>query len=344
MSTTIIIAALLIAAVLAAFTGIAKARAASHAPGAKMHSRLGYYGTYLAIWTFLPAVVLTLAWAVAERPIISSFVQSELPAQQQALSASELGLIMWRVNSVASGLPKLDADAYKVVERARLGFTPISDAQTVLQDKGVVLGSAPEPYIINAAYDTAEYRSISRLIVTGVAFALALLGFLYGLLRIRPRLKARNTVEGVIKGALIAASTVAILTTVGIIASVLFETINFFQSVSLSNFFLGTVWDPRFSSVGRELSGAEGQFGLIPLLWGTLFISIVALLVAVPIGLYSAIYMSEYASSRFRGVAKPLLEVLAGIPTIVYGLFALITFGPFLRDIGDVIGLSISAS
>jgi phosphate transport system permease protein len=141
--------------------------------------------------------------------------------------------------------------------------------------------------------------------------------------------------------ALIAASTIAILTTVGIVFSVLFESIRFFNMVDPSNFYLGTVWDPRFTSA--DDNRGQGQFGFIPLLWGTLYISFIALLVAVPIGLFSAIYLSEYAGSKFRGFAKPALEILAGIPTIVYGFFALITVGPFLRDFGAMIGLEIDA-
>jgi phosphate transport system permease protein len=142
---------------------------------------------------------------------------------------------------------------------------------------------------------------------------------------------------------LVAASTVAILTTVGIVSSMLFETIHFFQKVPAQNFFFGTVWDPRFSAAGGN-DGASGQFGLIPLLWGTAYISVVALAVAVPVGLMAAIYMSEYASAKVRTWVKPILELLAGIPTIVYGLFALISFGPFLRDLGTNIGVPISAS
>jgi phosphate transport system permease protein len=130
---------------------------------------------------------------------------------------------------------------------------------------------------------------------------------------------------------LIAASTVAILTTVGIVLSMLFQTLSFFQSVPLSNFFFGTVWDPRFAAAGS--GGATGQFGLIPLLAGTLYIALVAMLFAVPVGLFAAIYMSEYASRKVRSIVKPVLEVLAGIPTIVYGIFALVTVGPLLRDI-----------
>ncbi len=131
--------------------------------------------------------------------------------------------------------------------------------------------------------------------------------------------------------ALFGASTIAILTTVGIVLSMLFQTLAFFRDVSPLSFFFGTVWDPRFSAAGGD--GAQGQFGLIPLLAGTLYIALVALLVAVPVGLMSAVYMSEYASRPVRTVVKPALELLAGIPTIVYGIFALITLGPWLRDL-----------
>lgn len=130
---------------------------------------------------------------------------------------------------------------------------------------------------------------------------------------------------------LMLASSIAILTTIGIVGSMLSEAIRFFNSVSPASFFFGTVWDPRFAAAGSEAT--QGQFGLLPLLAGTLYIAFVAMLFAVPIGLFAAIYMSEYARPAIRSTAKPLLEILAGIPTIVYGFFALVTVGPFLRDI-----------
>jgi phosphate transport system permease protein len=186
------------------------------------------------------------------------------------------------------------------------------------------------------------YQRWSRWLMTGVLGILALGGLGYGILAVRPRLRARNTVERVMMGGLILASTVAIMTTFGIVLSVLFETIHFFQLASPRDFFFGTVWDPRFAAADN--AEASGQFGLLPLLWGTLFISGVALSVAVPVGLFAAIYLAEYAGTRFRSFAKPVLEILAGIPTIVYGFFALITFGPFLRDAGATVGLNISAT
>lgn len=136
--------------------------------------------------------------------------------------------------------------------------------------------------------------------------------------------RARNRVEALIKAALIGCSVIAIATTLGIILSLVFETNEFFRQYQWTNFFFGTVWRPDFRG--------NSDLGFLPLLWGTLYVSAIALAVAVPIGLFAAIYMSEYASSRLRSVAKPLIELLAGIPTIVYGLFALITVGPLLRD------------
>jgi phosphate transport system permease protein len=140
-----------------------------------------------------------------------------------------------------------------------------------------------------------------------------------------------------IKGVLIAASSIAILTTLGIVLSMLFETANFFSQYPWTKFFFGLNWAPNFRG--------NSDLGMLPLLWGTLYVSFIALLVAVPIGLFAAIYLAEYAGPQLRAVAKPLLEVLAGIPTIVYGLFALITVGPILRDyFAQPLGLSDSGS
>lgn len=344
MSISTIVLCIIAAAVVAFFAGLSKARAAQSSGVAKMHSRLGYYAWYLAILAGLPAIIFTLIWATAEPAVINKLISADLPASIQQQSAAERSLTLGQINSIAEGLPRLEKESREIVRKARYGFTTMDEAARVLQEKGVVLGSAPKPFVINAAVDQVSYRDWSRIALAIAAGLVAIGGFTYGWRTIRPRLKARNLVERVVLGLLITASTVAILTTVGIVFSVLFETIHFFQKVSPSNYFLGTVWDPRFSSVGRTLSGDEGQFGLLPLLWGTLFISFVALAVAVPIGLFAAIYMSEYATQRVRDVAKPMLEVLAGIPTIVYGFFALVTFGPFLREAGASVGLNIAAS
>ena len=184
--------------------------------------------------------------------------------------------------------------------------------------------------MVVAAQKLVQLQDSSRFWMTIAVLAVSLLGAVLALSRIALRFRARNSVERVMLGALIAASTIAILTTVGIFLSMVSETGRFFASVPPMEFFFGTVWDPRFAAADDP--NAAGQFGLIPLLAGTLYIALVAMLVAVPIGLYAAIYMAEYASKRLRATAKPLLEVLAGIPTIVYGFFALVTIGPLFRD------------
>ena len=157
-----------------------------------------------------------------------------------------------------------------------------------------------------------------------VALIAAIAGLGLGVMRIGQQYQARNAVERMVLGLLMLCSLIAIVTTAGIVLSLVFETGRFFQVYDWRTFFFGTEWTPRFQG--------NSQLGIVPLLWGTMYVSAIALLVAVPIGLFAAVYMSEYASRRVRGFVKPAIEVLAGIPTIVYGLFALITVGPLLRD------------
>ena len=170
-----------------------------------------------------------------------------------------------------------------------------------------------------------------------IAVLCAVAGLGWGVTRIDKQFQARNAVERMILGVLVLSSLIAIATTAAIILSLLFETRHFLQLYDWKRFFFGTEWTPRFQG--------NSELGILPLLWGTLYVSVIALLVAVPVGLYAAIYMSEYAGPRVRSIAKPAIEVLAGIPTIVYGLFALITVGPMLRDyFAQPMGLGNSAS
>jgi phosphate transport system permease protein len=170
-----------------------------------------------------------------------------------------------------------------------------------------------------------------------ILIGLAVTGFVLSLLRISTTFRARTASEGWIMGLLIFASTIAVLTTVGIVLSMVSETLNFFGQYDFRDFFFSTTWSPNFRG--------DSDLGIIPLIWGTLYISFIALVFAVPTGLFAAIYLSEYAGSRLRSVVKPLIEILAGIPTIVYGLFALVTVGPLLRDyFAEPMGLGQSAS
>ncbi|MEM9590926.1 MAG: phosphate ABC transporter permease subunit PstC, partial [Pseudomonadota bacterium] len=340
MSSLTVLAILIGAGILAYFIGRLRSIQVCGGEQYKLHSRPTYHGYYLAIMTALPAIILLAAWSIAERPVTRYVAMQELGPRVLQGTDAQKSLTMSVVDTIAEGLPQLGPEEYEVVRKARLGFVTASDARDVLGRHGVVLGSDPDRTVLAAADELASARATSRILLPIACFGLAVLGFLWGYTRIRTGLRSRNITESVIRSGLFVASTVAVLTTVGIVLSVLFETIHFFQYVSPVDFLFGTVWDPRFATVGQ----AEGQFGLLPLLWGTLFISAVALLVAVPVGLFAAIYMSEYAGARVRAFAKPVLEILAGIPTIVYGFFALSVFGPLLRDLGFNIGLEISAS
>lgn len=159
---------------------------------------------------------------------------------------------------------------------------------------------------------------------------------------VTPARRRGKAVERMILGLLIISSTVAIFTTIGIVASLLFEALRFFDKIPVSEFLFGLEWSPQ-TAIRADQVGASGAFGAIPLLAGTLLISAISLVVAVPIGLFSAIYLAEYASSRMRGVIKPMIEMLAGIPTVVYGFFAALVVSPLLRDGGATFGVSISS-
>jgi phosphate transport system permease protein len=171
---------------------------------------------------------------------------------------------------------------------------------------------------------------------------MALIGGTIAMRRITHLLRARNNVESILKWILFACSFIAVMTTAGIVLSVLFEAVRFFQTIPVTDFLFGLEWSPQMA-IRADQVGASGSFGFIPLLVGTLLISAVAMLIAVPVGLMSAIYMSEYATRRFRAVTKPVLEVLAGVPTVVYGFFAALTVAPFIRNLGESLGLTVAS-
>jgi phosphate transport system permease protein len=186
-------------------------------------------------------------------------------------------------------------------------------------------------------------RQLSALI-GGAALALGALGAAWGYTRLKPDFRARTRVERVVMGVLIAASLIAILTTFGIVLSLIVESFRFFQLVSPLEFLFGTNWSPQ-TAIRADQVGSSGAFGAVPLFWGTIFIgAIIAMVVAIPLGLMTAIYLTQYAAPGFRRVAKPVLEVLAGVPTVVYGFFAALTVAPAVRDFAVSIGISDASS
>jgi phosphate transport system permease protein len=241
------------------------------------------------------------------------------------------------IRRVAAGLDLAVAQGKLKSEDISSMRADFTDLRGRLAEVGVALGSGVSQSTFVAA---KEYRSLTSVLTTVksvLVLLIAAAGFVWSLSRISQAFRARNVSETFVVAILILASLVAILTTFGIVFSLVFETWHFFTLYPAWSFFFGTEWTPRF--------GGGSALGILPLLWGTLYVSFIALVVAVPIGLMSAIYLSEYAPKRVRTVVKPLIEILAGIPTIVYGLFALITVGPLLRDyFASPLGLGNSAS
>lgn len=295
----------------------------------KMHSRPHYHGWWVFLVSALPAILFLAVWAIGSSVYLNHSATAQMPQEIEDGSYSNRSLQLGMVHSLSRGLERLTP-----TELASLPQS-YADVREVLGKKGVALATEGQDYMVPIALFLDKANKLSHTVGTGIALVIAVAGLIFGLSTIKRRTRARNNVERIVLWGLIAASGIAILTTVGIIFSMLFQTISFFQSVSPMDFFFGTVWDPRFAAAGS--GGETGQFGLIPLLAGTLYIAFVAMLFAVPVGLFSAIYMSEYASPKVRTVVKPVLELLAGIPTIVYGFFALITVGPFLRDLSAAI-------
>ncbi|WP_221793652.1 phosphate ABC transporter permease subunit PstC [Oceanobacter mangrovi] len=286
---------------------IGKGRARTMASTSTLSSLPSHYGSMLALWTCLPPLLLMLIWGLVDDPVIDSLVTANLPAAVVEHGSTAVQLAISKVHNLANG-----AD---------------------LQD---------DPTLAPAVLHLVELQARNQLISSGVIIALALAGFALTLGRLVPQRNARNEVEGIIKGLLFASSGIAVLTTIGILSSVLFEAWQFFGKVNVFDFLFGTVWSPQVA-LRADQSGSSGSFGAIPLFTGTLLISVIAMAIAVPIGLMAAIYLSEYATPRIRNYAKPALEILAGIPTVVYGFFAALTVAPILRDAGAGIGLDVSS-
>lgn len=287
-------------------------RAFSVAGGPKkvkdLHSLPSYYGWLTALWCGIPSLLIFGVWLVFEHSIITQIIVNELPPELKNVPPDRMTLIVNDIKNLVMG----------------------------------TIASSDNPALREAADHYVRLRSLSHMALTVLALCVASLGAGVTLWRVKPRLRARNQVEFVLKAIMVVCSTIAILTTVGIIASVLFESIKFFKIIPISEFLFGLEWSPQIA-IRPGQAGASGAFGAVPVFVGTALISAIALLVSVPIGLLSAIYLSEYAGSRVRATAKPLMEILAGIPTVVYGFFAALTVAPFIRDTGSLIGLDVAS-
>ena len=317
---------------------LARRRALSQVAGdaRKLHSRPGYYGQTVFLFTAVPALLVVGLWLFLQPVLIDGRISAGLPGDATADVAAR-SLVMSDVRRIAGGIDAMMAQGALSETQLAAMRADTTDIRARLAAVGVALGSSVSPAVFESAKTYRQMQKTGAMAMAGVVLALALVLMGLSLARVTPEQRARNISETFILALLIGASLVAILTTLGIVASLLFETWHFFQLYPARDFFLSLTWNPQFRG-GSDL-------GFVPLLWGTLYVSLVALVVAVPIGLMIAIYLAEYAGPRLRGWAKPAIEVLAGIPTIVYGLFALITVGPLLRDwIAQPLGLGDSSS
>jgi phosphate transport system permease protein len=302
-----LVAVLLISAVAA---GMGYRRAKGLRRGARLHSLPVYHGAHAALWALIPALLFLTVWT----PIQSTLVT-------QAVLESPEG----------RALPDFDMQRETILTEAREIALGQREAGFIQES------SALAPRFKEAE---ARYGTVGAMI----AILLALGGAFLALRRSSPEFRARTKVERWVMGLLVAASLIAVLTTLGIVLSLMFESLRFFSMVPPADFLFGTQWSPQVA-IRADQAGSSGAFGAIPLFWGTIFIgAIIAMIVAIPLGLMSAIYLTQYAPSRVRAWMKPLLEILAGIPTVVYGYFAALTVAPAIRDLGLSIGVSSASS
>lgn len=289
------------------FTARARAVRFRLASPGRFGSLPGHHAAYVALWTILPPLAFLLIWRFVSPALVTDAVLAT-PA--------------------ASTLPPPG------FERAAI----LSEARHLAHGRGTgafhMLSTALAP-----AYAAAQSRY--DVIAATIALLLALGGGMLAFLRVAPALTARTRVERLVMGLLLAASLIAILTTLGIVASLLIESAGFFAIVPIGDFLFGTHWSPQVI----DPADPGAALGAVPLFWGTFFIgAVIAMLVAIPFGLMSAIYLTQYAHPATRRRVKPMLEILAGVPTIVYGYFAALTVAPAVRDLGAALGIASASS
>jgi phosphate transport system permease protein len=270
-----------------------------------------YFGYVAGLCSLLPALLVLLFLQIVKEPYINSEISN-------FIGSSEIHATITQSDSL---------DLY---------LNDIKGADTTEK----VAALSADKQVVYQRYHEIETTTGRTIAV--VVLSLSILLTIWGLRKINTETPARKVFEKIIEGILLLAASIAIMTTVGIVFSVLFESTRFFGEVPIMSFMFGTEWSPQ-TAMRADQVGSSAAFGAVPLFVGTMLISLIALLVSVPLGLMSAIYLSEYASSKFRSITKPVLEILAGIPTVVYGFFAALTVAPFIRDVGESLGLSVAS-
>jgi phosphate transport system permease protein len=274
-----------------------------------LQSLPGYYGWYAALWSGLPGLVVLLIWMLFFGGALERLTLDSLPEGAAGGSPAEIELLLHDARNAALGQASMRANDPEVIA--------LAERWTSLQETGLLLAF-------------------------GLALVLGLIGSAYSLRAIAPGFAARAKVERAVGIGLMLCSTLAVLVTVGIVLSLAFETWRFFERVSIREFLFGLHWSPQ-TALRADQVGSSGSFGAVPIFVGTLLVTLIAMLVAVPIGLFSAIYMTFYSDRRLRAVVKPALEILAGVPTVVYGFFAALVVAPIVRDAGVTLGLDVAS-
>ena len=287
--------------------GRARAQALGRVGAGTLHSLPDYYGYFAALCAVLPPLIVLILWAAFEERVVLALLATGLPDSLQARSPGQLERFLDAARHAAAGLA-VPAD----------------------------------PLLAAASEDYLHLGRSSRWLLSGLVLLLGVTGIAVARRIIQPAFQARHRVETAIRGLLLAAAGIAVLTTVGIVAALLSEALHFFREVPVRALLFDTVWSPP-SVIRDERPGSVGRFGMLPLFGGTLLIAVIAMAVAIPIGILSALYTAEYAAARARALTRPILDVLAGIPTVVYGFFALLVLAPWLRRVGEPLGLDVAA-
>jgi len=270
-----------------------------------------YFGYVAGLCSLIPALLVLMVLQVVEEPYITSEISTYIEQTNIELDVnnqSDLDLFMNEIRGADTPekVAAMSAEKLQVYQRFH------------------------------------EIEVTTQRTITAIVLSLAVLLGVLAMRKINADTPARKVFEKIIEGILLLAASIAIMTTVGIVFSVLFESTRFFGEVPILSFMFGTEWSPQ-TAIRADQVGSSAAFGAVPLFVGTMLISFIALLVSVPLGLMSAIYLSEYANKSFRAVAKPVLEILAGIPTVVYGFFAALTVAPMIRNLGESMGLSVAS-
>ena len=276
----------------------------------KLHSLPHYHGVWAALTSALPALFVLLIIVIGKDLLFQFWAQDYFPQDVLSGDAVDRAIALAKVANVVNGI-----------------------------DLGEV-----ELWVRAAGDAWIRWEANAIVFANSLVLAVSLVGGLLGYRRINLTFRSRNNVERILTWMLIGSSLVAIFTTIGIVLSVLFESIRFFKLIPPQDFLFGLEWNPQFEGAERAGSGGgTATYGMVPMFVGTFLISAIALTVAVPIGLFSAIYLAEYATPRIRGIVKPLLEILAGVPTVVYGFFAALTVAPVVKSVGESIGFEVAS-